>query len=665
MTPATPRELLWQAAWTLARHRGHEADFHARFPASIADVDVPLIEHEGQLGDLLETLRSDERARDFRALIDGTLRASGSVGNATTQRFTPAWIAAWLAREGLAARRAGAPTPCLDPACGGGRLLLSLYEHGVRAEHLHGMDIDPLAVDVSRWAIWLRGRRDSSVPGSPHLTEVQPPLGALGGDASARFGLVVANPPYMGARHLAPGVRNHLREAMAPYHGDLYTAFLGRALGWTVAGGAVAFLCQHSFLFVRRDRALRRDFLARAGLKEILHLGPHAFPGIQGEKAAVVAFTAVVGEPSAPRVVDLRDLKPAANKRAGLDDPARHHDGHRAAARAATGESFAYWLAPQALDRLDRGPLLGDVLDVAGSSNKTASNQRFLRRWWEVPHDEIGPGRPWVRYAKGGPFRRWRGNLERVCDWSDSARAHYASHATANLLPERYWYREGITWSDFGGLRFSARLLPAGGAFDMAGPALFVPDDAPGGLLFWLALLNTDLACNLLNALNPTIHYQVGDLRRLPIPDAFPEATVHRVVRGALDAMRAMDEVDRHAHPASPDYTTPAVLQFGEDWERAVERADQWWRERWQAEQRARDSIEAAVADLYALPSTCGDVRAPGPPNWQLLVEDHLRGMDEGRYPTVEYPASIAHAGRRRRPWFKTPWHASRCRPPG
>ena len=120
-------------------------------------------------------------------------------------------------------------------------------------------------------------------------------------------------------------------------------------------------------------------------------------------------------------------------------------------------------------------------------------------------------------YAKGGPFCKWHGNLERVVDWSEEARGFYGSNPTSNLLAERFWYREGITYSDFGGRAFSARWLPPGALFDMAGPAIFV-DQSELSLTFWLGFLNSPLVCHLLNADNPTIHYQVDNLRRLPLP---------------------------------------------------------------------------------------------------------------------------------------------------
>lgn len=498
----------------------------------------------------MEALRGPERARAFAALIQNTARAEGHEGLSATQRFTPPWIADWMAQGALALVEARAPR-CVDPACGGGRLLLSLLE-GLLARGLApgealgclvGADLDPLAAQVTRMALWLRAAAAPGAdPGALALPAVvalegeplRSGLGALApwGALSARAGLapgafdvVLSNPPYMSVRHLSEPVREALRAHFGAFAGDLYTAFLARCGELLAPEGALAVLCQQSFLFIERDRALRRDFFQARAPHRLLHLGANAFPGFQGEKAAVVALIASARPGGSLEVFDLHDLPDAASKAReaarlalGEDPEGRIYRGDAALARARRGEPLVYWLGPGMTRLLDAEQTLGERLDLPGTANKTADNARFVRMWWEAPPREHGEGRRWVHYAKGGPRCHWYGNRWHVVDWSPEARAAYAGRATANLLTERHWFREAITWSDLGGRAFSARWHSPGGAFDMAGPAALVPEGEPLGIWFWLGLLNSGLACHLLNARNATIHYQVGDLRRLPLP---------------------------------------------------------------------------------------------------------------------------------------------------
>ena len=587
----SPRPLLQRLALGFAARHGLLPDFLASFQACLLpDLEpAPGLDSPDDLGDLLEELRDPERRQAFEALIDGRLRHEGTSALATTQRFTPPWIAGWLVEQGLAAVD-GDPAPIFDPACGGGRLLLDAHRALVargrspqRAlEALVGFDIDPLAADVTAWALWLEVAVTASPPA--RLPQVAHPgedvglgqLGALGAPgaleratsgaiAVGEVGLLVMNPPYMSARHMSAALRGKLRDAFGVFAGDLYTAFLGRGLELVRPGGALAVLCQESFLFLKRDRELRRRLLVQLQLREALHLGPHAFEGIAGEKASVVAFVGRrddgEGEGEA-RVVDLTDVPDAAGKRTEWERgaPSRIYTTRWAVRRAARGEPFAYWWPDALRDVLDGRERLGDWVEVPGGPNKTADNARFMRYWWEVPEEEIGAR--WVRYAKGGPHQKWRGNLERVVDWSPEARGYYASNPTSNLLGEAYWFREGITWSDFGGRAFSARRLPPGCVFDMAGPSLFV-DGSPLPLDFWLGLLNSPLVCHLLTADNPTIHYQVSNLRRLPLPprerltlDNPQVTTIARLAAEARGVAAALERWD----PTSPGREEPLWL---------------------------------------------------------------------------------------------------------
>jgi len=80
--------------------------------------------------------------------------------------------------------------------------------------------------------------------------------------------------------------------------------------------------------------------------------------------------------------------------------------------------------------------------------------------------------------------------------------------------------RAGICWSRVATRRFNARRFPAGVIPDVSTPAIYPPEEDSAYLV---ALLNSRPARCLLRALNPTINYALGDVRRLPLPDATPE----------------------------------------------------------------------------------------------------------------------------------------------
>jgi len=121
---------------------------------------------------------------------------------------------------------------------------------------------------------------------------------------------------------------------------------------------------------------------------------------------------------------------------------------------------------------------------------------------------------------KGGGFRQWFGNQDYVINWrydgaqvSEAIMEAYPYLSRTWLGGHQFYFCNGVTWSDLSTSRFAARYLPSGFVFDVKGSAAF-PEDVP----LVLGLLNTRFAHVVLNMINPTVSYQVGDIERLPVP---------------------------------------------------------------------------------------------------------------------------------------------------
>jgi hypothetical protein len=498
----------------------------------------------------------------------------------TTQLYTPRWVADILVERSIRARATDEPATWFDPAVGGGQMLLAAVDAQHRhypgrdpgdvAGSVGGCDIDPRAVRVARTSLKLRlaemfGRRDSraealidrQVQCADGLTEDPPEL-----KPSGRPDIVITNPPYMGSRSMPEDLKRRLRDEARPYHRDLYAAFIDRC--HVLSDDVVAILAQQTIWYLKRFEAARADLLERGALLDFVHLGTGVFRTLSGEKANVVAFVQTTNVADASRAqspatdfVDLRDLTGAEAKRLGYLQLQRSNmdgtDPQKSATRRRLkvevfsdipGRPMAHG-CPAPLREMFGKRRLGDVADIPGSQNKTGDNGRYVRPWTEVDESELhtGPmeaapamdadrdvrdpaGARWYFYSKGGRYAPWWGNWDSVVDWSDEATDFYRTNGTSNLLASEYRFREGLCYTDFGGADFNARWMPPGCLFDMAGPAIFPRPEwleagmQPRSRLFaLLALLNSSPVRRLLNAMNPSLHYQVGDLRELPIPE--------------------------------------------------------------------------------------------------------------------------------------------------
>ncbi len=158
----------------------------------------------------------------------------------------------------------------LDPACGGGRFLLAAHALGARA--LHGVDSDPMAVEICRYALRAAGASDFTVEvGDPLRAAAEGRLG-LGG-----FDLVVGNPPYRAGRlaKLDPSYRDAFR--VAEYQLDPYPLFLELALRCAREGGRVAMVVPNTWPSNLRAGKLRALLLGENGVERVLELPETTF----------------------------------------------------------------------------------------------------------------------------------------------------------------------------------------------------------------------------------------------------------------------------------------------------------------------------------------------------------------------------------------------------
>jgi hypothetical protein len=100
-----------------------------------------------------------------------------------------------------------------------------------------------------------------------------------------------------------------------------------------------------------------------------------------------------------------------------------------------------------------------------------------------------------------------------VVDASPQALQDYEKNPTANKLDDKYWFTEGITYSAVTSSGTGFRYYPAIGGFDKGGATLCYVQH----LYYILALLNTSIAFEVFDFLNPTLNIQVKDIKTLPV----------------------------------------------------------------------------------------------------------------------------------------------------
>jgi type II restriction/modification system DNA methylase subunit YeeA len=366
-----------------------------------------------------------------------------------------------------------------------------------------------------------------------------------------QYDAVVANPPYMGRSGMNSLVKDFTKDKYPEEKENLFACFIERGFMLARKTGCISMVTMQSWMFLSSFQEMRKRMLREKLILTMAHLGARAFSSISGEVVQTTAFAlrnyAAPGyKPVFFRLVDGNEDE---KKEALIHGKFCFDKIEEGEFEAIPGSPLAYWLSRRVLKSFQL-PKLGRQVTTEGQ-NKTADNDRFLRLSWELSASSIGRGNRWIFYAKGGPFRKWFGNLEFVVDWSVEAVDHYRRSSRCRIVDERFWFQPAVTWTDITSGGTSFRYLPGIGTFDMSGPTAFFSSEEQ----IWssLGLLNSVYASELLPVLNPTLHAQLRDIKAIPTP--------HSYVCGAqIEELVALSRDDWNAFECAWDFQSLPLL---------------------------------------------------------------------------------------------------------
>ncbi len=370
-----------------------------------------------------------------------------------------------------------------------------------------------------------------------------------------QFNAVVANPPYMGSKGMNPILKEFAKQHFSSVKPDLFACFIERGFPFAAANGSLGMVTMQSWMFLASYEILRTQILTSKTLTTVAHLGPRAFAEISGEVVQTVAFATsnlhFAGyRPSFFRLVDGNE-----NEKKGMLASKQNLYSARTLEEFAQIPSspLAYWASSQLLNAFTSDVNI-DRLSPPRIGMMTTDNGRFLRQWSEIDFRNIGfdfkdtqqaveSDTKWFPYNKGGGFRKWAGNYELVVNWKNGG-AEIKAAGMTSFRGKDFYFQEGITWSDVSTADFCCRHTPKGFIFDIKGTSSF-PAVNDRGLV--ACLMNSTVGAYILKLLNPTMSYQSGDVRRIPIVDQLLQMRAHfnasysRLIQISLDDWNAVE----------------------------------------------------------------------------------------------------------------------------
>jgi len=317
--------------------------------------------------------------------------------------------------------------------------------------------------------------------------------------------------------------------------------FIERNLDLAMKYGSVAMITMQSWMFLSSFEKLRSQILKENTILSMAHLGAHAFDSIGGEVVSTTAF--VFENRSYPNYkggyLRLVDGNSEIEKLQAIKEGVKNPDCgwfYRASAadfKKIPGSPIAYWVSDNMRFIFEHYPSISDIGKVK-QGLITGNNDIFLRYWHEVNFfsikfgclsrsEALETGNKWFPYTKGGEYRKWYGNLDFVVNWfNDGVQIKNFKDRNGKLLsrPQNMdsYFSSGVTWFRTSSSNFSARILPEGVIFDGESPTLFSKEN-----LFFLSFFCTKICFEWMKLINPTLHFQIGDVKKISIVNNIPK----------------------------------------------------------------------------------------------------------------------------------------------
>jgi hypothetical protein len=404
------------------------------------------------------------------------------------------------------------------------------------------------------------------------------------------YDVVVGNPPYQGLSKTESF--GYVKTTYPRGKADLYAAFLERGLQLAREGGLSALLTMRGWMFLGQFTELRKTLLHAADLRTLGDLDKGAFESMRTSqllsvslsvfrRASASGLLAVALQPTAPDEKfwgsDRTDLK-----RAAVLAQVGRYDFDPRGFEVIDGEPIVYWWTKEFLQQYAAAPKLGEIARVR-QGMATADNARFVRRTWEIDRSTLLARQylepvildahdvrrfAWVPYIKGAAGTCWFEPLEDVLAWRRVGfevklynEFAYGS-ASRNIKNEPFYFQRGIAFSMIGA-SFKARAHRYASVIGHMGSSVF-GDDVEGTL----CSMNSATARGVLGALNPGVHFEVGDVARLP---RFPVAEAAAIV-ARLDQAFTENEAGSES---STEFRQPrcTAWKYAQHWaQRSVDR---------------------------------------------------------------------------------------------
>ena len=292
-----------------------------------------------------------------------------------------------------------------------------------------------------------------------------------------KYDAVVTNPPYMNVNGMNGKLGEFIKKNYPETKSDLSTVFMEKAFSICTSNGYMAMINIPVWMFITSYTGLRENIIQSKSIANLLHLGRGIFGSDFGTTAFVIQNTEIRHKQSKFYKLYFRqgEVNSVEEKEKMFFDRVGEYISSQDFFDVIPDSPIAYWASKELLNDFKQGKSASEYASPKQGMS-TCDVNRFTKYWFEVLSYDTNIFdktniKKWVRYNKGGNFRKWYGNREYVVYWGENGDSLSSNGA---LLRNRdVYFQPFLAWTKISSAGTGFRKFEDYFLFDGAGGSLF------------------------------------------------------------------------------------------------------------------------------------------------------------------------------------------------
>lgn len=383
---------------------------------------------------------------------------------------------------------------------------------------------------------------------------------------AGKFDVLITNPPYVNMNNIEKPMKDYANDVYSRSKADMFSMFIDHGFDFVKENSFTAFMTPYVWMFIKSYEDLRKYIFENKHVETLIQLEYSAL-----EEAIVPLCTFVLrntktfAKSKYFRLTEFKGGMKVQNEmflkaNTNLGESSYYYLTDSSNFKYVPGSPFAYWVSDALLKVFEKS---SDVYSIATPKQgmSTCDVNRFVKLWFEVAVNRTNILQDenhahWVKYNKGGEYRKWYGNQEYVVYWGENG-AELRKNKAA-LRNQDSYFDDFIAWTKLSSSSTAFRNFDSNFLFDGAGGSLFLKDK--NNKLYLLGYLNTKVVAEILKVISPTLNYNESHIGEIPIIiDEQIYDQVNQLAKSCIDISRN----DWDFYETSWDFKKHPLIRFG------------------------------------------------------------------------------------------------------